>query len=145
MAKVKKAGLIELLVWLAALVSGTLCSVLNKQMLLIKAENMVGEISTFACPLFQTFAMFLGMLMGLIGHFMVKAFKIPFPGYDHDHPDKSDMPLWMYFYLIIPACFDLSATFLSMCGLNYVNVSIYQMLRGAAIVFVAILKEFFLG
>lgn len=51
----------------------------------------------------------------------------------------------MYFLLIIPALFDLLATALCMFGLLYVNVSIYQMLRGGAIVFVAFLKHFVLG
>ena len=41
--------------------------------------------------------------------------------------------------------FDLVCTAISMVGLTFVNVSIYQMMRGAAIVFVALLKEFFLG
>ena len=141
---VAKVGLTELLVWLAALFCGTCCSVLNKQMLLVKAENMAGQMTTFACPLFQTFAMFLGMAVGVPCHFIVKYFGINFPGYNPKEPTKTDMPMWMYFYLITPACFDLCSTFLSMCGLNYVNVSIYQMLRGAAIVFVAILKQFFL-
>ena len=143
--KTTKVGVTELLVWLAALFCGTCCSVLNKQMLLVRAENMKGEMTTFACPLFQTFAMFIGMAIGVPCHFLVKHFGISFPGYNPKDPTKTDMPMWMYFYLITPACFDLTATFLSMCGLNYVNVSIYQMLRGAAIVFVAILKQFFLN
>jgi len=46
---------------------------------------------------------------------------------------------------LIPSLFDLVCTIFGMCGLMFVNVSIYQMMRGAAIVFVALLKEFFLG
>ena len=44
--------------------------------------------------------------------------------------------------LAVPAAFDLVATGLSMMGLVYVEVSVSQMLRGAAIVFVAFLKHF---
>lgn len=51
----------------------------------------------------------------------------------------------MYYILFFPAMFDLVATALCMYGLLYVNVSIYQMLRGSAIIFVAILKQFALG
>ena len=51
----------------------------------------------------------------------------------------------MYFLLIIPSLFDLAATALCMLGLLHVQVSIYQMLRGSAIIFVAILKHFALG
>mmetsp|Transcript_29126 Transcript_29126/g.93196 ORF Transcript_29126/g.93196 Transcript_29126/m.93196 type:complete len:353 (+) Transcript_29126:324-1382(+) len=49
------------------------------------------------------------------------------------------------FLLIVPSLFDLCATALCMYGLPHVDVSIYQMLRGGAIVFVAILKHFALG
>jgi drug/metabolite transporter (DMT)-like permease len=49
-----------------------------------------------------------------------------------------------YFLLIIPSLFDLAATALCMLGLLHVEVSIYQMLRGSAIIFVAILKHFVL-
>ena len=54
------------------------------------------------------------------------------------------IPIWMYFLLIIPSLFDLAATALCMLGLLHVEVSIYQMLRGSAIIFVAILKHFVL-
>jgi drug/metabolite transporter (DMT)-like permease len=50
----------------------------------------------------------------------------------------------MYFLLLIPSLFDLCATALCMLGLLHVEVSIYQMLRGSAIIFVAILKHFVL-
>jgi multidrug transporter EmrE-like cation transporter len=76
-------------------------------------------------------------------HFLVLYFKIEFPGYDHS--DKAEpIPMWMYFVLIVPSIFDLLATALCMFGLRSVNVSIYQMLRGSAIVFVAILKQYLL-
>lgn len=88
--------------------------------------------------------MFLGMTAGLFMHFIVLHFKIPFPGYIHQSergdyvtvdgqpaPEaQQPIPTSMYFLLIIPALFDLVATALCMFGLRYVNVSIYQMLRG---------------
>lgn len=102
--------------------------------------------------------MFLGMLAALFMDFFVKYFRIPFPGYSHPSSDGNyyaitgeaveppqPIPYSMYFILIAPALFDLCATALCMFGLRYVNVSIYQMLRGGAIVFVAILKQFVLG
>ena len=52
------------------------------------------------------------------------------------------MPRSTYLLLAAPALFDLAATALCMFGLTRVAVSVYQMLRGAAIVFVAILKHF---
>jgi drug/metabolite transporter (DMT)-like permease len=105
-------------------------------------------------PLFQTFGMFTGMTAALVMHFIVLKFEIPFPGYVHatrngynaieGEGGQPPVPTWMYFVLIIPSVFDLVATALCMFGLLHVNVSIYQMLRGSAIIFVAILKEFVL-
>lgn len=57
--------------------------------------------------------------------------------YDSWEDDKEDdklsvvsIPLNMYFYLAIPAVFDLIATILCMYGLLYITVSTYQILRG---------------
>lgn len=51
------------------------------------------------------------------------------------------IPTWMYFFLAIPSLFDTLATLLCMMGLRYVDVSIYQMLRGSGIIFVALMKQ----
>jgi multidrug transporter EmrE-like cation transporter len=136
------------------------------------------EIEMFTKPLFQTFGMFVGMLFGLIMHWFVLLFKIPFPGYyesgnegvggdveiptentslvkssklsnkqtekassGDDNSSNKDIPTWMYFFLAIPAIFDLAATALCMMGLQYLDVSVYQMLRGSGIIFVALMKQ----
>jgi hypothetical protein len=152
----KKCGLTELLVFIAAIISGTICSVMSKNMMSLRGEGITGEMEVFEKPIFQTFGMFLGMLFGLVMHFLVLLFKIPFPGYIHagastdvekgsatektgliqnskqdvdDAPPK--VPTWMYFFLAIPALFDLGATALCMMGLRYIDVSIYQLLRGS--------------
>ena len=57
---------------------------------------------------------------------------------------QDSTPWWMYFVLAAPAMFDLCATALAMYGMLYIGVSIYQMLRGGAIVFVALLKHYML-
>lgn len=105
--------------------------------------GLSGEMELFSNPLFQTLGMFVGMLCSLGMHTAVKVFKIPFPGYDHSVPSEP-LPTWMYFLLAVPSLFDLVATALCMFGLRLVNVSIYQMLRGGSIIFVALLKQFFL-
>lgn len=123
--------------------SGTACSLTSKVMLSMKSVGMTGEVEDFSFPLFQTFGMFLGMTFALILHFAVVRYKIPFPGYifpndkgvfinfDGDEsPAPEPIPTWMYFLLIIPSVFDLIATALCTFGLLYVDVSIYQMLRG---------------
>lgn len=109
----------------------------------MRSVGLSGEEEAFSNPLFQTFGMFVGMLAALVMHSVVKFFKIPFPGYDHS--DKTELPMWMYMLLAVPSLFDLVATALCMFGLRHVNVSVYQMLRGGAIIFVALLKQFMLG
>jgi len=155
----RKCSLNSVLVFLGALLCGTICSLTSKALLDIKAIGMSGELESFKYPLFQTTTMFLGMTAGLFFHFLVLYFQIPFPGYFHKakkgysqvagaefddlvvEPEMKPLPLSMYFVLIIPAVFDLVATCLCMYGLLFVSVSVYQMLRGSAIVFVAIFKQ----
>lgn len=110
----------------------------------MKSIGLSGQEEAFVNPLFQTLGMFVGMLAALVMHGAVLAFKIPFPGYNHVEKTEP-IPSWMYYLLVIPSLFDLAATALCMFGLMHVNVSIYQMLRGGAIIFVALLKQFFLG
>lgn len=152
-------GLTEFLVFIGALIFGTACSLTSKILLDMKSVGMTGEVENFTNPLFQTFTMFIGMLASLPMHWAVKYFKIPFPGYVHydesrgkyiaiggEETDKpKEMDLSIYLALLIPSLFDLAATALAMFGLMHVNVSIYQMLRGGSIVFVALLKHFMLG
>lgn len=153
-------GTQELIIFLLAIVSGTGSSITSKLLLQMKSTGLTGEVELFQCPLFQTFGMFLGMLAALVMHFIVVAYRLPFPGYKHpkirgnykaiangeaEEPDPPALPGWMYFFLIIPSLFDLAATALCMFGLMYVNVSIYQMLRGSGIVFVALMKQYGLG
>lgn len=140
---VANCGINEVLVFLMALISGTLCSILSKVMMDMNSVGLNGQIQSFSNPLFQTLGMFVGMMIGLLMHYIVVAFKISFPGYDHSK--DTSIPSSMWSTLLVPSLFDLVCTVLGMCGLMFVNVSIYQMMRGGAIVFVAVLKEFFLG
>jgi hypothetical protein len=105
----------------------------------------------------SAFGMFLGMCFGLVMHFVVCCLRIPFPGYSHgavaatngvggtisetselidkkngeELESQPSIPVWMYFFLAIPAVFDLGATALCMMGLRYIDVSVYQLLRGS--------------
>lgn len=172
-ATTNQCGLTELLIFLAAIITGTACSICSKTMMDLEGVGLNGEIQPFSKPLFQTLGMFLGMTFGLIMHSFVVAFSIPFPGYNHanskndnsnsgstEYPTEKDglltdkkqqetnasspsasLPLWMYFFLAIPSLFDLGATALCMVGLQYLDVSIYQLLRGSGIIFVALMKQ----
>mmetsp|Transcript_40686 Transcript_40686/g.74416 ORF Transcript_40686/g.74416 Transcript_40686/m.74416 type:complete len:479 (-) Transcript_40686:352-1788(-) len=187
LANIQTCGLTEVILFLLAILFGTGCSICSKTMMNLHGTNGTftddGEpvIEAFQKPLFQTFGMFVGMLFGLVMHWVVVFFRIPFPGYDHDDEDENatsgdveiptektslvvsnklnnkneenalpmeggdssskEIPAWMYFFLAIPAIFDLAATALCMMGLQYLDVSIYQMLRGSGIIFVALMKQ----
>lgn len=176
----KKCGLFELLIFVVAIVTGTACSICSKTMMDLHSIGVDGKVEQFEKPIFQTFGMFVGMMFGLVMHWVVLWLKIPFPGYDHGPtlsqtilPMKQDegramapnekstlldrvnsqgtestattTPVWMYYFLAIPSIFDLAATALCMMGLRYLDVSIYQLLRGSGIIFVALMKQHVLG
>jgi drug/metabolite transporter (DMT)-like permease len=159
-----RCGLTEMLIFMAAIVFGTACSICSKVMLDLHGIGMTGEVEAFSKPIFQTLGMFVGMTFGLVMHGIVVFFRIPFPGYTHAPrsivaatngvTEKStllqraaapaappSLPVWMYFFLAIPSIFDLGATVLCMMGLRYLDVSIYQLLRGSGIIFVALMKQ----
>lgn len=174
-----KCGMMELLIFLAAIVSGTACSICSKTMMQLHGVGIGGDVEQFSKPIFQTFGMFVGMMFGLVMHWAVLFFKIPFPGYEHEPPPSATIlptkglllppkygaipnekdsllnksfgpqptstPTWMYYFLAIPSVFDLAATALCMMGLRYLDVSIYQLLRGSGIIFVALMKQHVLG
>lgn len=187
--RTKKCGLFELIVFVSAIVFGTACSILSKTMMSLHGKGKTGELEQFEKPIFQSkksnerkcehehqkiylwsrskpksfcltaFGMFLGMCFGLVMHYIVCWFRIPFPGYTHgasasngvgtasserssllakkdgipteNSGGQQSVPTWMYFFLAIPAIFDLGATALCMMGLRYIDVSIYQLLRGS--------------
>lgn len=170
-ATTKGCGCLEITIFVLALIFGTACSICSKVMMDMHGIGMTGEVEAFSKPIFQTFGMFVGMTFGIAMHFFVLFFRLPFPGYNHPPPARSsdgkenptestgliskdensasknsgEIPLSMYFYLAIPSVFDLAATALCMLGLRYLDVSIYQLLRGSGVVFVALLKDRFLG
>ena len=50
-------------------------------MMELRGEGITGEEEIFQKPMFQTFGMFVGMMFGLVMHWAVLFFKLPFPGY----------------------------------------------------------------
>jgi hypothetical protein len=145
---VTKCGVAELSIFIAAIVTGTACSICSKTMMQLHAVGSYGEVELFEKPIFQTFGMFVGMTFGLVMHFAVLRFSIPFPGYSHQDelnsavktnavktvteqtsllPQRQSIldrqpssmpvtPLWMFYFLAVPAFFDLGATALCMLG-----------------------------
>ncbi|KAF2001767.1 MFS general substrate transporter [Amniculicola lignicola CBS 123094] len=62
------------------------------------------------------------------------------------HPDEDRIPLvgWKVFLLALPACCDIAGTTLMNVGLLFVAASIYQMTRGALVLFVGLFSVWFL-
>jgi multidrug transporter EmrE-like cation transporter len=119
-----------------------------------KSVGKTGELESFEHPLFQSWIMFVAMTCALPVHFAYQWYQerkmseerasltqsINAPA----RLPKASMPTWTYFILAVPSCFDLIATVLCMFGLMYISVSVYQLLRGACIVFVALMKHYYL-
>lgn len=114
---------------------GTLYSIIQKVLLQQESAGFNNIEHKFDKPFAQTFLMTLAMLICLIIHkFWDSNGKGP-------HPPT---PWRTRIYLSIPASCDLIATTLNVFGLIYINVSIFQMLRGAHIIFTTIFSVIFL-
>jgi len=61
-----------------------------------------------------------------------------------NHPDGLEMKGWRVVYLALPACCDIAGTTLMNVGLLFVAASIYQMTRGALVLFVGLFSVLFL-
>ncbi|KAG8813798.1 hypothetical protein FRC17_001417 [Serendipita sp. 399] len=97
-------------------------------------------------PVWQTVHMFVGemgcflpVLFSLIRH---RSYRVV-PS-DAAKEEKPPMRGWKFFLFWLPALCDLTATTLMNIGLLYTPVSIYQMTRGALVLFVGILSVIFL-
>ena len=113
------------------LIFGTCYSITQKVLLQQSSEGYAGKVHKFDKPFTQCLLMITAMMLILIvRRFWDSTGKGP-------HPPT---PFRTRLILAIPASLDLTTTTLNIFGLIYVNVSIYQMLRGALIVFTSILN-----
>jgi drug/metabolite transporter (DMT)-like permease len=136
-------------VFIIGLAAGTGCTIASKALFEVEARGMTGEMETFDPPLFQTWVMFLGMMFALPAHFISEWYK----GYKlQNEPvllaelraEQAKVTSRTYMLLAIPSVFDLLATVLMVFGLLHVNASIWMLLRGGGIVFVALMKNYIL-
>lgn len=117
------------------LLFGTCTSVCMKVMLAIESPGYKGIRHDFDKPFMQSFLMFFGMAFSyFIAHV-----------WDPEKQGKKLSTSWKQRIIIaIPSAFDLFASTLMTFGLIYINVSIFQMLRGSMVIFSAILTIIFL-
>ncbi len=121
-------------IFVAGLAAGTANAIFSKAMFQLRILGNTGELEPFAPKLMTTFLMFVGMSMALPAHALM-----PKPA------DAAPVSLRMLALLSVPALFDLCATALGTLGLLLLPLSMWQLLRGSVMVFVAIMKHFALG
>jgi len=128
-------SLMKVGIFVFALTMGTCSTLSSKVMFEITSVDSWGEERMFKKPLMQTFLMFVAMVIAL------PCQKV----WEKSRGEESkSLPWTTYTMLMMPAITDMSATALSMIGLQYVTVSVYQLIRSMVIVFVALLKYFVL-
>lgn len=140
---------------LGLLVFGALNTLTTKLQFTMFSIGSEGHEKLFTKPWFGTFAMFVGMASVLLVHMattkqdsnkagdMIDAESKTEPLLANGQPQISE--LTQFFYVGIPAMFDLMGSGLMFIGLLYVSASIWQMLRGSMIIFGAIISVTALG
>lgn len=127
---------------------GTACSLLAKLIYSVKALDSHGNLSTYEKPWFQVLTMFTGMSVCILLDLPRRSRRA---SADEEAPllqeqaterQPSKQSVWI---IGIPTLFDLFATACGTTGLLYTTVSVYQMLRGAMLVWTALLSIMFLG
>jgi len=138
------------------LVFGALNTLTTKIQFTLYSQGSMGETKLFEKPWFTTFSMFVGMAAVMIPHWIMEAINnrnragmSSDPGSKRLLEDLDDQQgvseCKAFFYVGIPATFDLVASGLMFCGLIFISASIWQMLRGSMIVFTAIISVPALG
>lgn len=120
---------------LGMLILGTATSVCMKVMLGLEAPGYMGQVHNFDKPFMQSIQMFFGMSFA---YFINKCW---------DPENKGPRPKSTFRQKVmasIPSAFDLFASTLMTFGLIYINVSVFQMLRGSMVIFSAVLSIIFL-
>jgi len=139
---------VSALVFIIALTAGTGCTVAAKSIFGLTGVGITGEVEHFRPPLFLTLMMFFGMAFALPAHFLKQAYRRRVARTDMDEAAKLAaepvVTAKTYMLLAVPALFDLLATALMTAGLLSVDASVWQLLRGSAIILVAVMKHFVL-
>lgn len=149
--KKMSSGTLALLI-LGMLASGTLNTLTTKIQFTLTSVGMDGEVETFKKPWFGTLNMLQAMLYVLlveqvfVGCTMCrKGHGLETPLMDSDVATQPSMTWTRKVIMVaIPAAFDLLATALCCIGIMYIPASVWQILRGSAIVFCALFSVLFL-
>merc|ERR1719326_2209377 len=134
------------------LASGTLNTLTTKIQFTLTSVGMDGEEETFKKPWFGTLNMLQAMLYVLVVEQIFKGCTILRKDHgletaliDNESANKKSISWGRKVTLVaIPAAFDLAATALCCIGILFIPASVWQILRGSAIVFCALFSVWFL-
>ncbi|GHP02731.1 hypothetical protein PPROV_000148600 [Pycnococcus provasolii] len=129
------------------LVFGTATSVISKAVYGLHGEGLHGDVHPFIKPWFMVFLMFVAMSVCLPTYFVANWLATKIARRRHrtllEH-QKRHFEWSVAFWIGAPAAFDLIATILMNLGLIFVSASVYQMMRGAEMLFAALFGVTFL-
>jgi len=133
-------------VFIVGLAAGTGCTIASKALFQSYSIGKTGELELFNPPLFQTWVMFLGMTFALPAHFISEWRRRAnaTPAELAEIMKEPQVTSQTYLLLAVPSVFDLIATCLMVFGLLHINASVWMLLRGGGIVFVALMKNYIL-
>jgi len=134
------------LVFIIGLAAGTGCTIASKALFQVVALGKTGEPEPFNPPLFQTWVMFVGMTFALPAHFYSEHRRRAMATPEELKAIEAEPKVTAHTYMLlaIPSVFDLIATCLMVFGLLHINASVWMLLRGGGIVFVALMKNYVL-
>jgi len=137
------------IVFIVGLISGTMCILTAKTLFEMKSVGLSGKEELFKPAVFETFVMFFGMVFALPLYLLMECIKRlrarGDPVAEAALAAETPITFKMLAILAVPSVFDLSSVILMMAGLMHINASIWMILRGGGIVFVALMKQFALG
>lgn len=102
------------------------------------------ECIDFEQPIYQTFVMFMGEFVCFFIFYITLFFQRRNSQKTGEILAESKLTGWRKLIFVIPTLCDMTATTLMNLGLIYTHASIYQMLRGAVVIFTGIMSIFFL-
>eukprot|EP00440_Ansanella_granifera_P026222 gb/GFBE01028477.1/.p1 GENE.gb/GFBE01028477.1/~~gb/GFBE01028477.1/.p1 ORF type:complete len:408 (+),score=79.62 gb/GFBE01028477.1/:1-1224(+) len=140
----------------AMLATGTINTLTTKIQFTLKSVGIDGETETFQKPWFGTFNMLFAMSLVLVcQRLAVGCARICFPAppkamaeaalLEGASAEGQSSRRRKILLVAIPAVSDLLATAFACIGIMYIPASVWQMLRGATLIFAAIFSIMFLG
>eukprot|EP00744_Colponema_vietnamica_P008216 GILI01011743.1.p1 GENE.GILI01011743.1~~GILI01011743.1.p1 ORF type:complete len:445 (+),score=121.81 GILI01011743.1:111-1445(+) len=145
------------LLFIGGLIFGTITSICTKLQFQTESIGIDGTAKLFEKPWFTSLWMFTSMSAAMPLYWyeqyrkrrQVKEKKTPLLGPDnHSTPtvqeEEPEVTLRTYIAMLGPSLFDLIASTLAQIGLLFTTVSVYQMLKGALLIFSALLSVVYL-